>query len=76
VSEFAVHRVHSMGAPVTLALEGPLIVLTTAGVIEVWDLDSKVSLPPGRAAYVARGHSQLVVGGEGTAYVISPGRSA
>ena len=25
VSEFAVHRVHSMGAPVTLALQGPLL---------------------------------------------------
>ena len=74
VSQFSLHRVHALGAPVTLALGGPRLVLCVAGVVEVWDAAGSVSLSPGRAAYVSPSSDQLVIGGEGTAFVAAPGR--
>jgi len=59
---------------VTLALDGPRVVLSTAGVVEVWDVAGSVSLRPGRAAYVSAGQPHIVIGGEGTAFVVGPGR--
>ena len=50
VSEFVLYRAHVLGAPVTLQLTGPRVVLSTAGVVEVWDVGGSVSLRPGRAA--------------------------
>jgi len=74
VAEFSLYRVHTLGAPVTLALDGPRVVLSTAGVVEVWDVAGSVSLRPGRAAYVSAGQPHIVIGGEGTAFVVGPGR--
>lgn len=76
VTEFSLYRVHTLGAPVTLALAGPRVVLSTAGVVEVWDATASVSLRPGRAAYVPANGQQLVIGGEGTAFVAAPGRQS
>jgi mannose-6-phosphate isomerase len=73
VLEFSLYRVHVLGAPVTLALGGPRIVLSTAGVVDVWDFGGSVSLRPGRAAYISASSRQLVIGGEGTAFVVAPG---
>jgi mannose-6-phosphate isomerase len=76
VAEFSLYRVHVLGAPVTLALAGPRIVLSTAGVVDVWDYRGNVSLRPGRAAFVSASDQQLVIGGEGTAFVVAPGSRA
>ena len=75
VEEFSLHRVSLRGEPVTVPVDGPRVVLCTAGVVEVWVAGGSVPVRPGRAAYVGADAGPLVVGGDGTAFVVAPGAS-
>ena len=57
----------------TVPVDGPRVVLCTAGVVEVWVAGGSVPVSPGRAAYVGSDAGPLVVGGDGTAFVAAPG---
>jgi mannose-6-phosphate isomerase len=64
------------GEPVTVPVEGPRVVLCTAGVVEVSVAAGAVQVRPGRAAYIGPTAGPLVVDGDGTAFVAAPGSGA
>ena len=76
VEQFSLHRVSLRGEPVTVPVDGPRVVLCTAGVVEVWVAGGSVPVSPGRAAYVGSDAGPLVVGGDGTAFRRRPRRRA
>jgi mannose-6-phosphate isomerase len=73
VPEFSLYRLSVRGEPVAVPVEGPRVVLCTAGVVEIRAAAGSVQLRPGRAAYVGPDAGPLLVDGDGTAFVAAPG---
>jgi len=73
VPDFLLTRHHAAGAPVTVAVDGPAIVLATEGRIAVTGGATRVHLAPGEAAY-AQDEDALVLDGVGVVYIARPGR--
>lgn len=72
VHDFALIRAELRGARVPVALRGATIVLATAGEVRVAEGGGEVSLRPGEAVCVTGGE-QLVLAGDGEAFVAGPG---
>lgn len=75
VADFLLRRYTPAGDPVTVSLDGPAIVLATAGEVTVSADERAVTLTPGTAAY-AQDESSVVLSGAGVVYLAQPGRSA
>jgi mannose-6-phosphate isomerase len=73
VPDFLLSRIKVDGA-VALPLDGPAIVLATAGAVGVTTSAARVELRQGAAAY-ADGESSLAFDGRGTVYIAQPGRA-
>ncbi len=76
VPDFRLGRVAvSAGEPTELAVEGPTILLVTAGEVEATGSDT-VRIPTGRAAFVSADERRVVLRGAGEVFVARPGRSS
>lgn len=75
VPDFRLLRVELDGAPRTLTVDGPTIVLATAGEITVAAGPARRVLVPGGAAYASADETELTLDGIGEAFVASPGVS-
>lgn len=74
VPDFALSRVTVDGAPVTVEVSGPTMVLATAGDITVISSSGEeVQVPVGSAAFAGGDESTLTVSGDGEAFVAGPG---
>lgn len=76
VPDFSLERVAvTDGAPVTLEVTGPMMVLATGGEVSVATAaGEEVALAIGTAAFVAADESAFTVSGVGEAFVAGPGR--
>lgn len=73
VSDFALRRVTLSGDPVTIDVEGPAMVLSTAGDVSVGGVDATVDIAVGSVAYASREENSLTLSGVGEAFVATPG---
>ncbi|MFB8190078.1 mannose-6-phosphate isomerase, class I [Microbacterium sp. NPDC055988] len=74
VSDFALSRIAVDGAPVTVEISGPTMVLATAGTITVRSSSgAEVQVPVGTVAFAGGDERTLTVSGEGEAFVAGPG---
>jgi len=73
VSDFALRRVTLSGDPVTIGVEGPAMVLSTAGEVSVGGADATVDIAVGSVAYASREENSLTLSGIGEAFVATPG---
>ncbi|MDQ1125239.1 mannose-6-phosphate isomerase [Microbacterium sp. SORGH_AS 505] len=73
VPDFLLTRHRMTGTSRKIALEGPAIVLATAGAVSVAGDEQRVDLVSGAAAY-AQGEDSLTVEGVGVVYIAQPGR--
>lgn len=74
VSDFALRRVTLAGDPVTVDVDGPTVVLSTAGDVTVRGSDAELVLVVGSAAYASADERSLTLSGHGEAFVATPGR--
>lgn len=75
VADFRLGRVAvTAGEPVELAVEGPTILLVTAGEVEISGSDT-VRIPTGRAAFASADEGRLMLSGAGEVFVARPGRA-
>lgn len=73
VPDFALRRVAVEGAPITVDIAGPAIVLSTGGDVTVRGGDgASLAVPVGQAAYAAD-ESSLILSGKGEAFIAQPG---
>ncbi|MEU6861077.1 mannose-6-phosphate isomerase, class I [Glycomyces sp. NPDC046736] len=71
IDDFSLKRVTLTGEPLTLAIEGPRICLSTGGSVTVADDDGEVALSPGRAAFSAGTAGAITASGEGELFIAS-----
>ncbi len=71
VADFALRRVRCASEPRTLEGLGAAIVLAVAGELVAASGDDKVTLGPGRAAFLSANSAPLVLSGEADAYLVS-----
>ncbi|WAA67410.1 mannose-6-phosphate isomerase, class I [Microbacterium oxydans] len=74
VPDFALSRVALDGAPVTVEVSGPTMVLATAGDVTVTSAGGEeLAVAVGTVAFASDGESRLTLSGTGEAFVASPG---
>lgn len=74
VPDFALSRITLDGAPITVEISGPTMVLATAGAITVRSSSGEeVQVPVGGVAFAGGDERTLTVSGEGEAFVAGPG---
>ncbi|MDF2507113.1 MAG: mannose-6-phosphate isomerase class [Microbacterium sp.] len=75
VPDFALRRITLTGAPVTVEVAGPTMVLATAGTVTVVSsAGEEAQVPVGTVAFAGADESTLTVSGPGEAFVAGPGR--
>ncbi len=75
VPDFALRRVSLSGAPVTLPVTGPTMVLATAGRVAVGGTSAdEREVPVGTAVFVTADEGEMTISGRGEAFVATPGR--
>ncbi|MCP1429513.1 mannose-6-phosphate isomerase [Microbacterium foliorum] len=74
VADFALRRIALDGADVDVEVDGPTMVLATAGRVQVRGADGETrDVPIGTAAFATADEGRLTVVGAGEAFVASPG---
>lgn len=74
VADFALSRVSVNGADVIVDIDGPTMVLATAGRVSVRAGDgADRAVPIGTAAFASADEARLILSGEGEAFIASPG---
>lgn len=74
VDDFALRRITVDGADVDVEVDGPTMVLATAGQVRVRGADGETrDVPIGTAAFATADEGRITVGGAGEAFVASPG---
>ncbi|KAA0961378.1 mannose-6-phosphate isomerase, class I [Microbacterium sp. ANT_H45B] len=74
VADFALRRIALDGADVDVEVDGPTMVLATAGRVQVRGADGETrDVPIGTAAFATADEERLTVVGAGEAFVASPG---
>lgn len=77
VSDFALRRIDLTGASVVIDVEGPTMVLATAGHVAVSGADDTLrDVPVGTVAFATTDEGRLTISGRGEAFVASPGDPA
>ncbi|MFS0852491.1 mannose-6-phosphate isomerase, class I [Microbacterium sp. 179-I 3D4 NHS] len=74
VPDFALHRIVVDDEPVSVAVEGPTMVLATTGSVRVESAETSVDLSVGAVAFVSADEGEVRVSGTGEAFVAMPGR--
>ncbi|MFK0241046.1 mannose-6-phosphate isomerase, class I [Microbacterium sp. NPDC090281] len=75
VPDFALERVVLDGAPLTLEVSGPTMVLATAGEVTVTSVEGeRLALAVGAVAFADATESSITVSGVGEVFVAGPGR--
>jgi mannose-6-phosphate isomerase len=75
VSDFSLERVVLDGAPLTLEVSGPTMVLATAGEVTVTSVEGeRLALAVGAVAFADATESSITVSGVGEVFVAGPGR--
>jgi mannose-6-phosphate isomerase len=75
VRDFALSRVTLTGAPVSVEVTGPTMVLATAGRVTVTSsVGEEAPVPVGTVAFADADESVLTVSGEGEVFIAGPGR--
>jgi mannose-6-phosphate isomerase len=72
VPDFALQRVELSGAPVTVALHGPSMVLSTGGDVVVASASEELPVAVGTAVF-ASAEDALTLSGTGEVFIASPG---
>ncbi|CAH0134153.1 mannose-6-phosphate isomerase, class I [Microbacterium sp. Bi121] len=74
VPDFALRRVVLDGAPVSVDVVAPAMVLSAGGEVTVEGADAAtVTVPVGQVVFASEGERTLVLSGEGVAFVAEPG---
>ncbi|WP_254409639.1 mannose-6-phosphate isomerase, class I [Streptomyces sp. AC495_CC817] len=74
VPDFALRRITLSGAPVTVAVDAPTMVLTTAGTVSVRGADGGVrAIEVGTAVFATADEGAIELSGDGEVFVASPG---
>lgn len=74
VADFSLRRVELDGQDVVIDVDGPTMVLATSGRVRVGGADGAVlDVPIGTVAFASADEVRLTVGGQGEAFVASPG---
>jgi len=77
ILDFALRRVALDGAPVTVDVAGPAVILSTGGEVAVSGTDGvDVAVPVGRAVFASADEATLVLSGVGEAFVAQPGTAS
>lgn len=77
VPDFALRRVELTGAPVTIAVTGPAMVLATGGEVAVEGADAAVrTVAVGQAVFATSDERVLVLSGAGEAFIAEPGSAS
>jgi mannose-6-phosphate isomerase len=71
IDDFTLRRVELTGEPVTVAVDGPRICLSTGGSVTVADAEGEAALSPGRAAFSAGTAGPVTASGEGELFIAS-----
>ncbi|MEE6389441.1 mannose-6-phosphate isomerase, class I [Microbacterium paraoxydans] len=75
VPDFALRRVRIEGAPITVEVAGPTMVLATGGAVHVTAASgAEVAVPVGAVAFADADERTLTLSGTGEAFVATPGR--
>jgi len=75
VPDFALTRIELAGAPVTVEVSGPTMVLATAGSVTVTSAaGEELAVAVGAVAFAGAGETTLTLSGHGEAFVAGPGR--
>ena len=74
VPDFALRRVTLTGEPVAVAVQGPAMVLATAGDVRVGTADQTMDVRVGAVIYASADETELTLTGTGEAFIAMPGR--
>lgn len=75
VPDFALRRAELSGAPMTVEVAGPAMVLATAGEVSVSGADAVARrIPVGTAVFASVDESSLTLSGTGEVFIAEPGR--
>lgn len=75
VPDFALRRVRLDGAPITVEVDGPTMVLATGGAVRVaTESGADIALRIGAVAFADADERRLTLSGTGEAFVATPGR--
>lgn len=77
VADFSLRRIALTGAPRTVTVQGPTMVLVTSGSVSVGPVGGDLRpVPVGTAVFASADERELVIDGEGEAFLAAPGTSA
>ncbi len=77
VADFSLRRIALTGAPRTVTVQGPSMVLVTSGSVSVGPVGGDLRpVPVGTAVFASADERELVIDGEGEAFLAAPGTSA